>query len=112
MIPTNQKPPANENVASTRLVSIALLGSVFNFMITEYQPELWTVQKDDIYAAIHALDAGLEHTRSLLGDHDVALGRTTRKNKMWAEQLERDVENMERTLTRLRKYGPHTVPSA
>ncbi len=81
-------------------------------MITEYQPELWTVQKDDIYAAIHALDAGLEHTRSLLGDHDVALGRTTRKNKMWAEQLERDVENMERTLTRLRKYGPHTVPSA
>jgi hypothetical protein len=72
-------------------------------MFTEYQPELWTVQKDDIYAAIHALDAGLEHTKSALIEHEVNYGRMTLKNRLWAEQIEKDIEVIELALERLRK---------
>lgn len=68
-----------------------------------YQPEMWTVAKDVIYAAIPAVENGLEYTRELLAQHDVSLGRTTRKNKLTAEAMERDIEQMERTLGALRK---------
>lgn len=78
--------------------------------ILEYQPELWTVKKDDIYAALNALEAGLEHARENLTRHDKELGRKTRKNEMWANQLERDIEGMERIIGRLRKYSADTMP--
>ena len=72
-------------------------------MLTEYQPELWTVKKDDIYAVIHALDTGLEHTKSALADHEVNYGRVTRKDRLWAEQIEKDIEVIELALESLRK---------
>ena len=78
--------------------------------LTEYQPEMWTVQKDDIYMAIDALEAGLEHARENLTRHDADLGRTTRKNEMWAKTLERDIDLMIRMIDRLRKYSAATMP--
>lgn len=68
-----------------------------------YQPEMWTVAKDVIYAAIPAVEAGLEYTQELLAQHEVSLGRTTRKNKLTAEAMERDIEQMRRALDALRK---------
>lgn len=68
-----------------------------------YQPEMWTVAKDVIYAAIPAVEAGLEYTQELLAQHEVSLGRTTRKNKLTAEAMERDLEQMRRALDSLRK---------
>lgn len=68
----------------------------------EYQPEIWAVKKDDIYAAIHAVQNGLEYARECLTMHDTNLGRTTYKNKSWAEQMEEDIQHMERTLAALR----------
>ena len=68
-----------------------------------YQPEMWTVAKDVIYAAIPAMENGLDYTRELLIQHGSALGRTTRKNKLTAEAMERDIEQMMRTLEQLRK---------
>jgi len=68
-----------------------------------YQPEMWTVEKDVIYAAIPAVEAGLEYTQELLAHHEVSLGRTTRKNKLTAEAMERDIEQMRRALDSLRK---------
>ena len=53
-------------------------------MITEpttYQPEIWTVKKDDIYAAITAIESGICYAQECLATHDLSLGRTTRKNK-------------------------------
>ncbi len=70
--------------------------------ITEYEPERWTVKKDAIYAAIEAVQSGLEHTRSALCDHDAQLGRTIAKNKWWAETMERDIAQMEKTLAMLK----------
>lgn len=45
------------------------------------------------------IETGLEHTQGCLIDHDVALGRTTRKNQLWAETLERDIEKMKDQLS-------------
>lgn len=69
---------------------------------TEYQPELWTVKKDDIYAAIHAVQNGLDYARECLITHNSNLGRTTLKNRTWAERMEEDIRRMEGTLTALR----------
>lgn len=68
-----------------------------------YQPEMWTVKKDDIYAAIEAIKSGIEHTRGALADHDATLGRTIAKNKWWAEQMEADIAQMETALKNLQR---------
>ncbi len=78
--------------------------------LSEYQPEKWTVYKDDVYAAIDALDAGIEFSRELLADHHERLGRTTAKNRWWAEVLERGIEKMEKSRERLRCYSEHAMP--
>lgn len=70
-----------------------------------YIPEIWSVEKDVIYAAILAVESGLEYARECLTAHDSALGRTTHKNKMWAETMEKDIRHMERTLAMLRACG-------
>lgn len=69
----------------------------------DYKPETWTINKDIIYATIPALETGLEYARECLAAHDSALGRTTYKNKNWAETIEKDISNMENVLTMLRK---------
>ena len=45
--------------------------------------------------------------RSLLAKHDVDLGRSTRKNKLTAEAMERDIEQMLEALKYLRACGPN-----
>ena len=72
-----------------------------------YQPEIWRVEKDTIYAAIPAVESGLEYARECLAQHETALGRTTLKNKTWAETMEKDIRHMERTLEMLRACGPN-----
>lgn len=71
-----------------------------------YQPEIWHVEKDTIYAAIPAVESGLEYARECLAVHEANLGRTTHKNKTWAETMENDIRHMERTLELLRACHP------
>ncbi len=66
-----------------------------------YEPEMWTVPKDAIYAAMPALMSGLDYARSALIEHDGANGRTTRKNQKWAEQMESDIRQIEAALKTL-----------
>lgn len=80
--------------------------------MTEYTPEIWQVQKDVIYAAIHAVEAGLEHARTALAEHDAKLGRTTKHNRVWAEIIEDDIRHMEKTLNMLRDCGPKSPTPA
>jgi hypothetical protein len=68
-----------------------------------YQPECWLVQKDTIYAAYDALKTGLENTQELLCLHDQNLGRTTKSNRMTAEQLEFEIENMKTIIEKLKQ---------
>lgn len=82
--------------AAANVHSSVLLGPL------TYQPEIWRVEKDTIYAAIPAVEAGLEYARECLSTHETSLGRTTLKNKMWAETMENDIRHMERTLEMLR----------
>jgi hypothetical protein len=74
----------------------------FDLALAEYEPEMWTCRKDYIYAAIHAIGNGLEYTNMCLIEHDAALGRTTSKNKTWAEKMEADIRQMTETLEWLR----------
>lgn len=76
-------------------------------VIEGYIPEIWSVRKDVIYAAIQAVKSGLDYARECLTSHDTALGRTTHKNKTCAETIERDIQYMERTLEMLRACGPN-----
>lgn len=71
-----------------------------------YVPEIWSVEKGTIYAAINALENAMGDTIELLAEHDRALGRTTRKNEHWAEMLERQIEHARETLAKLKACGP------
>ena len=72
-----------------------------------YVPEIWRVEKDTIYAAIPAVESGLEYARECLATHEISLGRTTLKNKTWAETMEKDIRHMKRTLEMLRACKPN-----
>jgi hypothetical protein len=76
--------------------------SEFNLGPQKYIPEIWRIEKDLVYKLIPALEAGLENTQSVLVEHDAALGRTTAKNKMWAEILEREIRGMEDCIKQLK----------
>ena len=67
-----------------------------------YQPEIWQVRKDYIYAAITSIQDGLGYAEECLQEHDGRLGRTTRKNKLWAEIMEKDIAQMRLSLEWLR----------
>lgn len=62
--------------------------------MSEYQPETIAIPTLEVQNIIDALQAGLEHTQTVLAEHDSSLGRTTRKNQSWAEILEKDIENI------------------
>lgn len=62
--------------------------------IQTYTPETRTLDKTFLYDMIQALEAGLEYTQELLIKHDIELGRTTRSNKLVAEQMEKDIRKM------------------
>ena len=66
------------------------------------KPELWRVDKMLIRNTIDALQIGIEHTRNNLTEHDSNLGRTTRKNKSWAETLESDIRSIEDCINKLK----------
>lgn len=67
-----------------------------------FEPETWQVKKDTIYAAITAVEDGLEFAKSSLEEHDLNFGRKTKKNKSWAETIEASIRHMELTLEMLK----------
>jgi hypothetical protein len=73
-----------------------------------FQPEMWIVRKDYIYAAIYAVENGLDYAKMCLQEHDLALGRTTLKNRTWAETMERDIAQIEQTLGWLKSLTGET----
>ena len=56
--------------------------------------------------AITALESGLEYARECLTVHESNLGRTTLKNKLWAERMESDIRQMEKALKLLKEPVP------
>ena len=63
----------------------------------------YIITEDDIFLTLRSLDSGLQFAQEVLGWHDLSLGRTIRKNKMWAEQLEKDISEI--MLARDRLYA-------
>ena len=68
-----------------------------------YQPELWLVEKDAVYAARHALEDGLESAQELLAKHDADLGRSTPKNRREAERLEKVIRDTKHAIELMRR---------
>lgn len=104
----NDKPAleSSEVVTSKGIGSSALLDSFH-----QYIPELWTVEKDAIYAAKGALADGIEYTRELLANHDRDLGRNHRSNKIAAEHMEKAIRGMQAALLGLRPAVQSAVPN-
>jgi hypothetical protein len=49
---------------------------------------------------------GLEYARECLSEHDARLGRSSLKNKAWAEVMEKDIAKFEQVLAQLKeKYN-------
>lgn len=52
----------------------------------------------DLNAIGEAIEVGLEYARQCLTNHDAALGRTTHKNRTWAETIEGEIQQMKNAL--------------
>lgn len=71
--------------------------------MSEYEPETIAIPTLEVENIIGALEAGLEHTQTVLAEHDTSLGRTTRKNQSWAETLEKDITLLRTRITFLKE---------
>lgn len=69
--------------------------------------EFIEIERGTLQCVCSSLQAGREHAKSLLVDHDSSLGRTTRKNQYWAEVLEKDIKNFDVLLKILEGKGIH-----
>jgi len=74
-----------------------------NTQIVTCEPEKWWMTKDSIYAAIDALRIGIENSQELLADHDQKYGREHRSNRITAEQMEREIEQMQNALNGIKE---------
>ena len=61
----------------------------------------YTIAHSQLVEWKELLEIGLENTQSALIEHDAVLGRTTRKNREWAETLESDIERMKVAVQRI-----------
>lgn len=73
-------------------------------------PTFLTIELDDFIIMRRLIEEGQDYAKSALSDHDVALGRTTRKNKMWAEQMENDIGRMQGMLEKMETIFPKINP--
>jgi hypothetical protein len=76
-----------------------------NPFLQTYQAEKRVIEKDTIYALVLAAENGLEYAMECLAIHDQQLGRTTKKNKSWAERMEMDIRQMKLALELYRTTG-------
>lgn len=67
-----------------------------------HQAEHWRIEKFTLLNVLDSLAAGLDHAQTALAEHDVNYGRTTRKNKPWAETLESDIRNIKKSIKDLK----------
>lgn len=74
----------------------------FNSFPLEYQPEMLTIKKDLIYKLLSALEFGLESAQQVLCEHDTSLGRDWTKNRIWAETLEKEIQDMKDCIKELK----------
>lgn len=61
----------------------------------------WSMLESTVLDARRAIEIGIENTRNLLVDHDAMLGRTIRKNRVFAESMESDIRIMTEALLAL-----------
>lgn len=57
-------------------------------------PETTAIKTAHVAEAVAAIEAGLEYARECLQVHETNLGRTTYKNRTWAETMEADIKRM------------------
>lgn len=60
----------------------------------EREPATIAVNEPFLLDCKESLEAGLEFTQGALAEHDASLGRTTFKNKSWAETMEKSIVRM------------------
>ncbi len=78
----------------------------------EFQPHKITILQDDIYAAISGLNIGIELGKENLAAHIREFGKISRKDKMYADQLEQDIICMKGAAKRLQKCVEENVDKA
>jgi cytochrome c-type biogenesis protein CcmE len=68
-----------------------------------HQPTFLSVDQEIVRTAMAIAEDAREFAQELLTRHDEELGRTTLKNKMWAEQLEKSINQAKVGITDFRK---------
>lgn len=72
----------------------------------EYTPEFVTVERDVLAInVLNAIRCGIEYAKDSLAEHDLSLGRTTRKNRVWAENMEADIRKMHEAETWIKHFS-------
>lgn len=66
-------------------------------------PTFVSIDQEVLRSCVNALQIGLEHAQSVRSDHDIALGRTTRKNNQTGQALDSDVKVIAAEVSKLRK---------
>jgi hypothetical protein len=69
--------------------------------MNEYEPATTAVDEFFLFDCKELLETGLEFTQAALAEHDASLGRTTFKNKSWAETMEESIARMRSCIQRV-----------
>lgn len=70
------------------------IGKLWGILMNNGETKI-TISGYDLIGFYESLEVGKEYTQEVLQTHLVTLGETTRKNKMTADLIRRDIEKME-----------------
>jgi hypothetical protein len=76
--------------------------SLGGIVMVELQPTFFSINEEVLRRALAVAEDAREFAQELLARHDEELGRTTKKNKIWAEQLEKSIAQAKVGITELR----------
>jgi hypothetical protein len=71
------------------------------------EPEMVSVDRELLIGALVVAEDAREWAVELLAVHDANLGRTTRKNRMWAQHLETRIAAAKASIAELRNAVGH-----
>ena len=76
------------------------------------EPIVYEIPKETIILARSVIESGIEYLNMTRFEHERNLGRTTRKNRAWAERMEADLAEMRSEVERMRRNIAAAGPNA
>lgn len=101
LVAAGEKPKSDSAACSADIIGQTL----------EYEPVSIAIDQHLLANIYENLQDGVEYMHNALTEHDSTLGRSTKKNRSWAETIEVDLVKAKQSISRLKSIAGDILPN-